>query len=162
MFYVLKNHESREPDRFVTEAELIKKHQSNEESDEHVLEEVQLRRDQIDAICRTLKSEFTTETKNITSFKIYVHDLESNSRKTTIQEAKNFLQEMRDIEKNYRGSDVSNFFLDHWVRYGENLYFILKSIDLAGIRVVWDSSLLERLTDEQKIDIYLETFETSK
>jgi hypothetical protein len=33
---------------------------------------------------------------------------------------------------------------------------MLKSIDLAGIRVVRDSSLLDNLTDEEKINIFLE------
>jgi hypothetical protein len=35
---------------------------------------------------------------------------------------------------------------------------MLKSIDLAGIRVVRDSSLLESLTDEDKISIFLERY----
>lgn len=157
VFYVLRNHESREPDRFEIEAELIQKHQS-EGSEESVSDEVQLGRDQIDTICRTLKSEFTTETKNITSFKSYIYNLKSNSWETATQETKSFLQEMRNIEQNYKGDNISNFFLNHWARYGENFYFILKSIDLAGIRVVRDSHLLEHLTDEQKIGIYLETY----
>ncbi len=158
VFYVLRHHESREPDRFVAEAELIKKHQSEEESEESVSEEVQLGRDQIDAICRTLKSDFTTETKNITSFKSYIYNLKSNAREAAIQETKSFLQEMRNIEQNYKGDNISKFFLNHWARYGENFYFILKSIDLAGIRVTRDSHLLKHLTDEQKIDIYLESY----
>ena len=96
IFYVLRNHESLEPDSFIAEAELIKKHQS-EEPDEPVSVEVQSGRDQIDAICRLLQSEFTTETKNITSFKNYVHNLESNTLKMAIQEVENFLQEMRNL-----------------------------------------------------------------
>jgi len=158
IFYVLRNHESQEPDNFIAEAELINKHQSSEEPDEPVSAEVQLGRDQIDAVCRTLKSEFTTETKNITSFKSYVYNLESNSRKMAIQEVESFLQEMRSIEKDYKGDNISKFFREHWAQYGEDFYFILKSIDLAGIRVVKDSSLIEHLTDEQKIEIYLETY----
>jgi hypothetical protein len=158
IFYVLRSHESLEPDSFIAEAELIKKHQSSEEPDEPVSVEVQLGRDQIDAVCRTLKSEFTTETKNITSFKSYVHNLESNTGKTAIQEVENFLQEMRNLEQDYKGDNISNFFREHWTQYGEDFYFILKSIDLAGIRVVRDSSLLEQLSDEQKIKIYLEAY----
>jgi hypothetical protein len=158
IFYVLRDEESREPENFIAEVKLIKKHQSDEENAEHVSEEVQLGRDQIDTVCRTLKSEFTTETKNITSFKNYAHNLESGSRETAIQEVKNFLQEMRDIEESYKGDNVSKFFLGHWNQYGEDFYFILKSIDLAGIRVVRDNSLLEHLTDEQKIEIYLERY----
>jgi hypothetical protein len=83
-FYILRNHESLEPDSFIAKSELIKKHQSNKEPDEPVSVEVQLSRDQIDVICRILKSEFTTETKSITSFKRYVHNLKSNTRKMAI------------------------------------------------------------------------------
>ena len=157
IFYVLRNHESLEPDSFIAEAELIKKHQS-EEPDEPVSVEVQSGRDQIDAICRLLQSEFTTETKNITSFKSYVHNLESNTRKMAVLEVENFLQEMRNLEQDYKGDNIYKFFQEHWAQYGEDFYFILKSIDLAGIRVVKDSSLIEHLTDEQKIEIYLETY----
>jgi hypothetical protein len=35
---------------------------------------------------------------------------------------------------------------------------MLKSIDLAGIRVVRDSSFLDNLTDEEKIRIFLEIY----
>ena len=45
IFYVLRNHESKEPDRFIEEAELIKHHQSGEK--DTVSDEVQLGRDQI-------------------------------------------------------------------------------------------------------------------
>lgn len=158
IFYVLRNHESCEPDRFLAEAELIQKHQSDERNDEPVLQEVQLGRDQIDTICRTLKSEFTTETKNISSFKSYIHNLESNSRETAIEEVETYLQEMRSIEQGYQGDNISRFFRSHWDQHGEDLYFILKSIDLAGIRIVRDSRLLEDLSDEQKIGLYLETY----
>lgn len=157
IFYVLRNHESLEPDRFIAEAELIKKHQSSEEPNEPVSAEVQLGRDQIDEVCRTLKSEFTTETKNITSFKNYVYNLKSKTRKMAIQEVENFLQEMRSLEQDFKGDNIFKFFREHWVQYGEDFYFILKSIDLAGIRVVRDSSLLDQLSDEQKIEIYFET-----
>ena len=157
IFYVLRNHESLEPDSFIAEAELIKKHQS-EEPDEPVSVEVQLGRDQIDAICRVLQSEFTTETKNITSFKSYVHNLDSNTLKMAIQEVENFLQEMRNLEQDYKGDNIYKFFQEHWAQYGEDFYFIVKSIDLAGIRVVRDSSLLEQLSDDQKIEIYLEVY----
>jgi len=155
IFYVLRNDESLEPDSFIAEAGLIKKHQS-EEPDEPISVEVQLGRDQIDSICRLLQSEFTTETKNITSFKSYVHNLESNALKMAIQEVENFLQEMRDLEQDYKGDNIYKFFQEHWAQYGEDFYFIVKSIDLAGIRVVRDSSLLEQLNDDQKIEIYLE------
>lgn len=158
IFYVLRNPESLEPDSFIAEAELIAKHQSEEEHDEIVSEEVQLGRNQVDALCRILKSEFTTETKNITSFKSYVHNLESSSHATAMQEVKKFLEEMRGIEQDYKGDNISKLFRDHWSHYGEDFYFILKSIDLAGIRIVRDHSLIESLTDEQKIELYLETY----
>jgi hypothetical protein len=118
--------------------------------------EVQLGRDQIDAISKVLQSEFTTETKNITSLKSYVHNLDSNTLKMSIQEVENFLQEMWNLEQNYKGDNIYKFFQEHWTQYGEGFYFIVKSIDLAGIRMVRDSSLLEQLSDDQKIKIYLE------
>jgi hypothetical protein len=158
VFYVLKNPESQEPDNFIAEAELITKHQSDEENKEPVSHEVQLGQDQINTICRTLKSEFTTETKNITSFKSYIHILESHTRETAIEEVKTFLQEMRSIERDYKGDNISKMFRDYWAQYGEDLYFIIKSIDLAGIRIVRDSRLLENLSDEQKISFYLEAY----
>ena len=65
---------------------------------------------------------------------------------------------MRKLEKTYKGDNLSSFFLKHWYEKGEDFYFILKSIDLTGIRVVQDSSLRENLTDEQKIEIFLETY----
>ena len=40
IFYVLRNHESQEPDSFIAEGELIKKHQSNDEPHEPVSLEV--------------------------------------------------------------------------------------------------------------------------
>ena len=156
VFYVLRDHESCEPDRFIAEAELIQKHQSNEDYEEPVSKEIQLGRDQVNAICRTLQSEFTTEIKNISSFKSYIHNLESSTRETAVEEVKILLQEMRSIEKEYKGDNISNYFLNHWV--GEDLYFILQSIDLAGTRIVRDSRLLEGLSDEQKIGLYLETY----
>jgi hypothetical protein len=73
-----------------------------------------------------------------------------------IQKVKNFLQEMRNLEQNYKGDNIYKFFQEHWAQYEEDFYFIVKSIDLAGIRVVRDSSLLEQLSDDQKIGIYLE------
>jgi hypothetical protein len=157
VFYVLRNPESQEPDRFIAEAELILKHQSDEESEEPVSEEVQLGRNQIDAICKTLQSEFTTETKNISSFKNYIHNLKSHSRDNAIEEVKTLLQEMRSIEQDYKGDNISRFFQNHWAHYGEDFHFILKSIDLAGIRIVRDSRFLEGLSDEQKIGLYLES-----
>ena len=70
VFYVLRNHESKEPDRFNEEAELIKQHHSDEEVP--VSEDVELGKNQINNLCRTLKSEFTTEAKNISTFKNYI------------------------------------------------------------------------------------------
>ena len=110
VFYVLRGHESCEPENLIAEEKLITRHQSDKKQDEPFSEEVQLGRDQIDTICRMLKSEFTTETKNITSFKSYIHNLESNSQEKAIQEVENFLIEMRDIEQNYKGNNVSSFF----------------------------------------------------
>ena len=155
IFYVLRNHESKEPDRFVEEAELIKHHQSGEK--DTVSDEVQLGRDQINNICNVLKSTFTTDTKNISIFKNYIFNLESNSKEAALLEVKNYLQEMRAIEKN-SGKNLSKNFLNHWPDKNEGFYFILKSIDLAGIRVVRDSSFLESLSDEEKINIFLESY----
>ena len=70
IFYVLRNHESKEPDRFIEEAELIKHHQSGEK--DTVSDEVQLGRDQINNICNLLKSTFTTDTKSISVFRNYI------------------------------------------------------------------------------------------
>ena len=156
VFYVLRNHESKEPDRFEVESELIKIHLSDEVPP--VSSEVQLGREQIDTLCRILNSKFTTETKNISSFKNYIFNLKSSSRESSLLEVKKYLQEMRKLEKTYKGDNLSSFFLNHWYEKGEDFYFILKSIDLAGVRVVQDSSLRENLTDEQKIDIFLETY----
>ncbi len=137
---------------------LPKKYLSEEEGEESISEEVRLGLNQIETLCRRLKSEFATETQNITSFKNYLHPLKSHSREKSRQEVKNFLHEMRGLEAEYKGDNISKFFRNHWAQYGEDFYFILKSIDLAGIRVVRDSRLLENLTDEQKIDIYLESY----
>jgi hypothetical protein len=156
IFYVLRSHESKELDRFDEETELIKQHQSDEE--DVVSAEVQLGRDQIDKLCNALKSTFTTETKNISTFKNYIFNLESDSKDNALHEVKNYLQEMRTIEQGFTGENLSNFFLSHWPEKPEDFYFMLKSIDLAGIRVVRNSSLLESLTDEEKISIFLESY----
>ena len=156
IFYVLRNHESKEPDRFIEEAELIKHHQSGEK--DTVSDEVQLGRDQINNICKVLKSTFTTDTKSISVFKNYIFNLESNSKESALLEVKNYIQEMRTIEQKFSGENLSKIFLNHWPDKNEDFYFILKSIDLAGIRVVRDSSLLESLSDEEKINIFLENY----
>jgi hypothetical protein len=156
IFYVLRDHESNEPDRFNEEAELIKQHQADEGGP--VSAEVQLGRDQINKLCNVLKSTFTTDTKNISTFKNYIFNLESNSKKSALLEVKSYMQEMRKIEQDFTGENLSKFFLSHWPEKTEDFYFILKSIDLAGIRVVRDSSLLEYLTDEDKISIFLESY----
>ncbi len=156
IFYVLRNHESKEPDRFSEETELIKHHLSDEE--DIVSAEVQLGRKQITNLCNVLKSEFTTDTKNISAFKNYIYNLEARSKEAALLEVKKYLQEMRAIEQDLCGENVSRFFLNHWANQGEDFYFILKSIDLAGIRVVRDSSLLESLSDEEKISIFLESY----
>ena len=156
IFYVLRNHESKEPDRFIEEAELIKHHQSSEK--DTVSDEVQLGRDQINNICKVLKSTFTTDTNSISVFKNYIFNLESNSKESALLEVKNYIQEMRTIEQKFSGENLSKIFLNHWPDKNEDFYFILKSIDLAGIRVVRDSSLLESLSDEEKINIFLENY----
>ena len=156
IFYVLRNHESKEPDRFIEEAELIKHHQSGEK--DTVSDEVQLGRDQINNICNVLKSTFTTDTKSISVFKNYIFNLESNSKESALLEVKNYLKEMRTIEKKFSGENLSKIFINHWPDKNEDFYFILKCIDLAGIRVVRDSSLLEYLSDEEKIKIFLEKY----
>ena len=110
VFYVLRGHESCEPENFIAEEELIRIHQSDKKQDEPISEEVQLGRDQIDTICRMLKSEFTTETKNITSFKSYIHNLESNSQEKAIQEVENFLIEMRILSRIIKATMYLIFF----------------------------------------------------
>ena len=157
IFYVLRNHESNEPDRFDEEAELIKQHQMMDEEDP-VSTEVQLGRNQINKLCNVLKSTFTTETKNISTFKNYIFNLKSDSKESALLEVKNYMQEMRKIEQDFEGENLSKIFLSHWSEKTEDFYFILKSIDLAGIRIVRDSSLLESLTDEDKISIFLESY----
>jgi hypothetical protein len=156
IFYVLRNHESNEPDRFDEEAELIMQHQRDEGGP--VSADVQLGRDQINKLCNVLKSTFTTDTKNISTFKNYIFNLESDSKESALLEVKSYMQEMRKIEQDFTGENLSNFFLSHWSEKTEDFYFILKSIDLAGIRIVRDSSLLESLTDEDKISIFLESY----
>ena len=156
IFYVLRNHESNEPDRFDEEAELIMQHQRGEEGP--VSADVQLGRDQINKLCNLLKSTFTTDTKNISKFKNYIFNLESDCKESALLEVKSYMQEMRKIEQDFTGKNLSNFFLSHWPEKTEDFYFILKSIDLAGIRIVRDSSLLESLTDEDKISIFLESY----
>jgi hypothetical protein len=156
IFYVLRNHESKEPDRFIEEAELIKHHQSGEK--DTVSDDVQLGRDQINNICNLLKSTFTTDTKSISVFRNYIFNLESNSKEAALLEVKKYMQEMRAIEQKFSGKNLSQIFLNHWPDKSEDFYFILKSIDLAGIRVVRDSSLLESLSDEEKINIFLENY----
>jgi hypothetical protein len=144
IFYVLRNHESKEPDRFDEETELIKQYESDKE--DVVSLEVQLGRDQIDKLCNALKS----------TFKNYIFNLESDSKDDALLELKNYLQEMRNIEQGFTGENLSKYFLSHWSEKPEDFYFILKSIDLSGIRMVRDSSLLDNLTDEEKISIFLE------
>ena len=156
IFYVLRNHESKEPDRFIEEAELIKHHQSGEK--DTVSDEVQLGRDQINNICNVLKSTFTTDTNSISVFKNYIFNLESNSKESALLEVKNYIKEMRIIEQKFSGENLSKIFINHWPDKSEDFYFILKSIDLAGIRVVRDSSLLKYLSDEEKINIFLEKY----
>ncbi|MEK9627755.1 MAG: hypothetical protein VW455_01905 [Nitrospinota bacterium] len=156
VFYVLRNHESKEPDRFDEEAELIAFHQSNKE--DTVSPDVQLGRDQINTLCRVLKSTFTTDAKNISEFKNFIFNLESDSKEAALQEVKAYLQEMRALEQEHSGENLSKFFLDHWPDKGEDFYFILKNIDMAGIRIVRDHSLLENLSDEDRINIFLESY----
>ena len=56
IFYVLRNHESKEPDRFDEETELIKQYESDKE--DVVSLEVQLGRDQIIHIYNRYKKYF--------------------------------------------------------------------------------------------------------
>jgi hypothetical protein len=156
IFYVLRNHESKEPDRFDEETNLIKQHQPYEE--DFVSAELQLGRDQIDKLCNVLKSTFTTDTKNISKFINYIFNLESDSIDNALLEVKTYLQEMRNIEQGFTGENLSKFYLSHWSEKPEDFYFMLKCIYLAGIRVVRDSSLLNNLTDEEKISIFLESY----
>ena len=106
----------------------------------------------LDYICRSLNGIPRNDVSN------YIFNLESNSKKAAFLEVKNYLQEMRAIEQNFPGEKLSKIFLNHWSDKGEDFYFILKSIDLAGIRVVRDSSLLGSLSDEDKISLFLENY----
>jgi hypothetical protein len=137
---VLRNHESKEPDRFYEETELIKQYQLGEEG--IFSAEVQLARNQIDKLCNALKSTFTTDTKNISTFKNYIFNLESKSKDNALLEVKNYLREMINIEQGFTGENLSKFFLSHWPEKPEDFYFIIKSIDLAGIRVVRTAACL--------------------
>jgi hypothetical protein len=66
---------------------------------------------------------------------------------------------MRNIEQVFIGENLSKKnFLSHWPEKPEEFYFMLKSIDLAGIRLVRDISLLDNLIDEEKISIFLESY----
>ena len=107
IFYVLRNHESKEPDRFDEETELIKQHQSDEENP--VSAALQLGRDQINKLCNVLKSVFITDTKNISTFKNYIFNLESDSKEAALLEVRNYIQEMRNIEQGFTGENLSNF-----------------------------------------------------
>jgi hypothetical protein len=57
-----------------------------------------------------------------------------------IEEVEWYLQEMNSIKQGYEGDNITSFFRNHWTQHEEELYFILKSIELAGIRIVRDSS----------------------
>ena len=125
---------------------MIKQYESDKE--DVVSLEVQLGRDQIDKLCNALKS----------TFKNYIFNLESDSKDDALLELKNYLQEMRNIEQGFTGENLSKYFLSHWSEKPEDFYFMLKSIDLAGISLVRDSSLLDSLIDEEKISIFLESY----
>jgi hypothetical protein len=84
--------------------------------------------------------------------------LESDSKDDALLEVKNYLREMRNIEQGFTGENLSKTFLRHWLEKPEDFYFMLKSIYFAGIRVVPDSGLLDNLTDEEKISIFLENY----
>ncbi|MFP6637419.1 MAG: hypothetical protein VB778_02195 [Nitrospinaceae bacterium] len=57
-----------------------------------------------------------------------------------IEEVEWYLQEMNSIKQGYEGDNITVFFRNQWTQHEEELYFILKSIELAGIRIVRDSS----------------------
>jgi hypothetical protein len=124
---------------------LIKQHQSDEE--DVVSEEVQLGRDQIDKLCNAHQS----------TFENYIFNLEFDSKDDALVEVKNYLQEMRNIQHASLEKICQNF-LNHWPDKSEGFYFMLKSISLARIRVVCDSSLLDNLTDEEKNNIFHESY----
>ena len=84
--------------------------------------------------------------------------MESDSQDAALLEVKNYLKEMRNIEQGFTGVNLSKIFLSHWPEKPEDFYFMLKSIDLAGIRVVRDTSLLDNLIDEEKISIFLKSY----
>ena len=96
---------------------------------------------------------------NIFNFKTHTLDLASKSTDSAIREVKELLKEHRRIEKEYEGDDVHGHLKNYWDRCGENLYFIITSIDQAGNgstpKTHWQ---LYDFSDTQKISIFLETY----
>jgi hypothetical protein len=93
-------------------------------------------------------------------FKTYTHNLKSNSRKDAVLEVKDLLEKNRIVRRDYEGDNISEYLQEYWQKIGgENLFFILTSIDQAG-----NGSTPSRywqmfdFTDEQKIDVFLETY----
>jgi hypothetical protein len=97
--------------------------------------------------------------EEMNAFKTYVHNLTAKSRDSAVQEVKDLLEKNRAIRRDYEGENVSEYLQEYWNKNGgENLFFILTSIDQAG-----NGSTPSRywqmydLTDDQKIDVFLES-----
>ena len=124
---------------------------------DHVSDDVKLGRIQMER--KSFYQSPTDPIANITGFKNYTHNLISKSRESAVEEVKQLLEKNRITRRDYEGDNVSEHLQKYWDQNGgEDLFFILSSIDQAG-----NGSTPNRywqmydLTDEQKIDIFLET-----
>lgn len=96
---------------------------------------------------------------DVFNFKTWTLDLISKSRDAAIREVKELLKEHRRVEKEYEGDDMIGYLKDYWGQRGENFYFIITHIDKAGNgSTPKDYWTLYDLSDEQKIDIFLESY----
>lgn len=98
--------------------------------------------------------------ENITAFKIYTHNLISKSRESAVQEVKDILEKNRILQRDYEGDKLTEYLENYWKQNGgENLFFIITSINQAGNgstpKVYWQ---LYDFSDDQKIDVFLETY----
>jgi hypothetical protein len=97
-------------------------------------------------------------------FKTYIHNLKSTTREEAVQEIKDLLETNLVVQRDYEGDKLSDYIQEYWTeKEGEDLFFVLNSINHAG-----NGSTPSRywqmydLTDDQKIDIFLETYPHSE
>ena len=133
IFYVLRNHESKEPDRFIEEAELIKHHQSGEK--DTVSDDVQLGRDQINNIRK----------KGVLSVYLKINEIQHKAVKYLLTH----LKIKNGLEIHYDGSDAylesASTTLHFRVASGNRLSIDGTSGDVSmqgasGKNVSWDNS----------------------